>query len=268
MTENTNITLNLQSPNIAVVTYAVQGDQSARRLTAQLVDGSLPWTPPNNSTAVVRYMKPDGTVGFYDTDDNNNPAISINGSVATVTIVEQAVSVPGDVFMQLNFYATDNTRVSSFAWILRVQESVFRDQQIVSSDYFNVLTQAIANGAAVAQQLTFPVPIANGGTGANSAAAALSNLGLDGLMFAHVSIANGQTGTVTPGIVTKGFFTVSGPSINGHALYTFNVNSLGNFSLVPVLEGLGLSVSGSNGVLSIQNSSGYAVGVLAFYINA
>ena len=178
MTENTNITLNLQSPNIAVVTYAVQGDQSARRLTAQLVDGSLPWTAPNNSTAVVRYMKPDGTVGFYDTDDNDNPAISINGSVATVTLVEQAVSVPGDVFMQLNFYATDNTRVSSFAWILRVQESVFRDQQIVSSDYFNVLTQAIANGAAVAQQLTFPVPIANGGTGAETAAGARENLGL------------------------------------------------------------------------------------------
>lgn len=110
------------------------------------------------------------------------------------------------------------------------------------------------------------VPISEGGTGATSAAAALSNLGLDGLKFAHVSIANGQTGTVTVGTYVKGFFTVSGPTTAGNALYTFTINTIGNFGFVPVLEGTGLSVSGSNGVLSIQNSSGYAVGVLVFYI--
>lgn len=201
MTDNTNVTLNLQSPNIAVVVYAVQGDQSARRITAQLVDGSVAWTPPANSTPVVRYLKPDGTVGFYDTDDNSNPAITISGSVATITIVEQAVSVPGNVFMQLNFYATDNTRLTSFAWTLRVQESVMRDQQIVSSDYFNVLTQAIAEGAAVAQQLTFPVPIANGGTGAAGAAGARSNLGLGGVGSFYADAV--QSVSVAPSVRTE-----------------------------------------------------------------
>lgn len=266
MTENTNITLNLQSPNIAVVTYAVQGDQSARRLTAQLVDGSLPWTPPNNSIAVVRYMKPDGTVGFYDTDDNNNPAISINGSVATVTLVEQAVSVPGDVFMQLNFYATDNTRVSSFAWILRVQESVFRDQQIVSSDYFNVLTQAIANGAAVAQQLTFPVPIANGGTGAATAALAKQNLGLGALSVVTQSIASGSSSDIPMDSSTSGAIITSGASTATRDFIWVNCTASGVVGFTQMQNASGLTVTAGTNKVTIANSSGaYCFAIMLYY---
>lgn len=222
MTESTPVSLNLQSPNISTVVYAVQNDRSARHIVAQLRDGSAPWTPPAGAAPVIRYVKPDGTGGFYDADDNNNSAIVISGSKADMTIVEQALTVPGDVYMQLHFYAGDGTRLTSFAWILRVQQSVLNDATIVSSDYFNVLTakvsqavqaasaaaESAAEAAASAASISIPLPITSGGTGATTDAGARENIGLGNVANERqysaqnpppypVKSVNGQTGDVT-----------------------------------------------------------------------
>lgn len=162
MTENTSVSLNFQSPNISTVVYAVQNDRLSRHITAQLRDGSAPWTPPAGAGAFIRYLKPDGTAGFYDVDENNDPAIVLSGSTATLTLAEQATTVPGDVYMQLNFYGSDGSKLTTFCWILRVQKSVLEDATIISSDYYNILSDQIAAVLNAAASLTGMTATASG----------------------------------------------------------------------------------------------------------
>lgn len=151
----TSLVLNLQYPNIATVAYAVQGDEGAREISAQLVDGSVAWAPPAGALATVRYRKPDGTTGFYDTmEDGSTPAVDVSGSGATIRIARQALTVPGGVVMQLNFYDESAQRVTTFSWIMIVQPSVLTDTQFASSDYYNILSQQIAAVLDAAAALT------------------------------------------------------------------------------------------------------------------
>jgi hypothetical protein len=140
----TELTLNMQLPNIAAVSWAVQGDQLARKIKATLVDGSAAWTPQTGYNAVVRYHKPDGTNGVYDVDEDGNPAVSWAGNVATITIAQQALTVPGTVLMQLEFYDDTSARITAFGWANNVQPSAVTDTEFMSTDYYNLLTLQIA----------------------------------------------------------------------------------------------------------------------------
>lgn len=140
----TALTLNVQLPNIATVAWAVQGDQLSRHLECTLVDGSTAWTPQAGYHAVVRAHKPDGTACVYDVDEDGNPAVTWSGNVATVTIVQQALTVAGTVLMQLEFYDSSDARLTAFAWAMNVQPSAVTDNEFLSADYYNILTLQIA----------------------------------------------------------------------------------------------------------------------------
>ena len=140
----TALTLNLQLPNIATVSWAVQGDQLSRYIAATLVDGSTDWNPQAGYYGVVRCHKPDGTNCVYDVDENGDPAVTLSGNVATITIIHQALAVPGSCLMQLEFYDANDARVSAFGWVNNVQPSAVTDNEFLSSDYYNILTLQIA----------------------------------------------------------------------------------------------------------------------------
>ena len=140
----TALTLNMQLPNIAKVSWAVQGDQLARIITATLVDGSVAWNPENTYHGVVRFHKPDGTSGVYDVDEDGNPAVTWEDNVATIIIANQALTVAGTVLMQLEFYDSNEARVTTFGWANNVQPSAVTDTEFLSTDYYNILTLQIA----------------------------------------------------------------------------------------------------------------------------
>lgn len=143
MQSTTTLELNLQYPNHATTMYAVQNDRLSRTISAVLADGATAWTPPTGSLAIVRFIKPDGTMGFYDTDENDDPAVTWTGNVATIMLAEQVLTVAGDVWCQVNFYNAGEERLSTFKWLIKVQENVITDETIESTDYFNILTHQI-----------------------------------------------------------------------------------------------------------------------------
>lgn len=150
----TALTLNMQLPNIATVAWAVQGDTLARKIQATLIDGSTAWTPPTGAAGVIRYFKPDGTNGVYDVDEAGDPAVVWSGNVATITIVQQALTVPGTVKMQLEFYDTNSQRLSAFGWCMNVEPSAVTDNEFLSADYYNILSEQIAAVLAAAGSAT------------------------------------------------------------------------------------------------------------------
>ena len=140
----TALTLNMQLPNIAAVSWAVQGDMQSRQITATLVDGSSAWNPQSGYHGVIRYFKPDGTNGVYDVDESGATAVTWSGNIATIKIAQQALTVAGTVIMQLEFYDSNDARVSAFGWAMNVQPSAVTDTEFLSTDYYSILSLQIA----------------------------------------------------------------------------------------------------------------------------
>lgn len=166
--ENTNLILDFQAPNRAVVAHAKQNDKLSRILTCQLVDGEIPWTPPANIMAAIRFKKADGFGGFYDVDEANNPAVVFTGSTVRLTLAEQVLTCPGPVFMELNVYTSASEKLTTFSWILDVEKSVLSDAEFQSTSYYNILTQQIADVLGRVQSIAGLIATAEGvswGTG-------------------------------------------------------------------------------------------------------
>ena len=157
MKSTTNVNLNLQLPNYSTVVYAVQDDVMSREIQATLLDGSSPWVVPYGTLGTVRYLKPDGTVGFYDTlEDGETEAVTYTGNVATIRFAEQMLAVAGDVIVQVTFYSADAERLTCFNFTLVVEKNLVSDAVIESTDYYSVLTQQIASILEVVTNMPAP----------------------------------------------------------------------------------------------------------------
>lgn len=166
----TNVTFNLQTPDYSVI-YEPQGNNLSRFIHVQLMDGSTPWTVPANTLMVIRYRKPDGTFGMYDSNEKGEPAFSFSGSTVDVELVSQMLTVAGDVAAQLDFYNTRGQHLSTFSFRVAVEESPITDGEIESSDYFNVLTATLAE----AEQIWVQIKDAYGAPRTASTAAAMAD---------------------------------------------------------------------------------------------
>lgn len=151
------ISLDILAVGIPPAVEAKQND-TARVIAASLYAGGNVFDVPVGAIAVFRYRKPDGTAGFYDALPDDTPALSIDGNVVTILLVEQVLTVPGDVRCEINLYNTAGEKLTTFTFCLRVQASVLTDAEIISSDYFNVLSEKVsqaikaANDAAASAQ--------------------------------------------------------------------------------------------------------------------
>ena len=140
----TDIKLNMKSPNWNTIVHAKQNDRLTRAITAELLNGEQAWNPPDSGVIyAVRYTKADGTRGFYESDEAGNQAVSVVNNIATIILAEQALTAPGPVAVEVNLYTSSGEKLTSFKFCVMVEESSLTDEEIISTDYFNVLTQQI-----------------------------------------------------------------------------------------------------------------------------
>ena len=140
----TPIILRMDSPNTLQRVYAKQNDKLSRYIVASLACGAAAWTPPEGVAGAIRFKKPDGTAGFYDTAEDGTDAIALSGATVKMYLAEQVLTVPGEVAMEINFYTAAGAKLTSFGWTLVVKPSVVPDSAIQSTDYYNTLTAQIA----------------------------------------------------------------------------------------------------------------------------
>lgn len=144
--------VDLLDPGAPQIIHAVQDDSDSRKIAFSIYAGGAQWAVPDGTLVTVRYKKPDGTAGFYDTlPDGSTPAATIDGNVVTVALVPQVFTVRGNVPVQIKLYNSAGASIATFAIVMHVSANVVSDAEIVSSDYYSVLTKQIADVLAAAE---------------------------------------------------------------------------------------------------------------------
>lgn len=145
------INIDLIEKSVKPLIYAKQNDSQTRFIAASLFANGHPFNVPDGVVAMFRAGKPDGTACFYDSNETGTPAITIEGNLVTVELAEQVLTAPGNVQAEINFYTAGGEKLTSFSFAIQVEKSVLTDQEIVSSDYYNVLTAQIKAAQEAAQ---------------------------------------------------------------------------------------------------------------------
>lgn len=143
-----SIDLNLSIDGIPPQLHMPQGD-GGRIISASLWDGATIYSPPNGTMCMLRFRKPDGTGGLYDTAEDGTK-INLANNVATIPVALQVLAVGGPVRCQVELYAPaaegellSANRLATFAFILFVAPSVYPDAEIISGDYINIVSEAL-----------------------------------------------------------------------------------------------------------------------------
>ena len=140
-----SLKVDLLDPGAPQVIHAVQDDSNSRSVSFSLYAGGTQWVVPDGTLVMVRVRKPDGKACAYDTlPDDKTPAATINGNVATVALVPQAFTAPGNALVQIKLYDSSETSIATFAIVLHIARNVVSDAEIVSTDYYSILTRQIA----------------------------------------------------------------------------------------------------------------------------
>lgn len=133
MTITHELTLDLKHKGELAHIEVVQGDAFTRQVDLMLQCGGEDWTIPV-CDPVVRYCKPDGTGGIYDTLPDGQPAIVYAGNVLTLALAPQMLTCSGPVQVQVELN-TQEKRLATFTFLVVVEPGVAPNRE--SEDYVN-----------------------------------------------------------------------------------------------------------------------------------
>lgn len=135
MIATTKRKMDLTQPDILPEVHLVQDDRYSRNVELLLYSNGIAFTLPEGCSALIRYTKPDGKTGTYDTMPDGSPAWSIQDNVLTLRLAPQVCTTPGKVTLMATLFSGDG-ELSSFSICLNVlaRPRGIRD----SRDYINI----------------------------------------------------------------------------------------------------------------------------------
>jgi len=154
--------------------HVKQGETNSRQISMYLYNGSVPFEITEDVTVVLRAVKPDETILYDD--------CTVNGNIITHMIPAQMMAVSGTVHCELTVYGAENEVLFSPQFDVFVEDTLFTDERIESTDEFNALTVAMNQMTALKNQWSNPYSETLEGDEANVAI----QLAEDGVHFEFV----------------------------------------------------------------------------------
>ena len=157
MSINHNVDLNLSASVMPPVLNMAQYDANSRTIVATLWDGTSGFNVPSGSVVMVRFGKPDNTGGLYDKTESGE-AITYSGNVVTAPVATQMLSVAGKVQADIEIYQTGETaqasvKLATFCFTVNVEKAAYPDAEIISSDYYNIISGDISEFSTAQEQI-------------------------------------------------------------------------------------------------------------------
>lgn len=148
-----SIGLNLSTDGIPPRLYMIQGDSNSRTIVATLWDGAQPFQIPAKASAFIRFRKPDGTGGLYDTTEGG-AKVTASGNTVTAPVATQMLAVAGTVCAQVDIYGTATgkqaEKLATFCFAVDVLPNAYADAEIISSDYYSIVAEQISSAVSSA----------------------------------------------------------------------------------------------------------------------
>lgn len=110
------------------------GDAGARMIELLLYANQNLWIIPDDVTVVIRYKKPDGTMGEYDTLPDGTAAWSKYDNVLTLHVAPQVLTAAGSVVLYACLYQQEQL-LQTFAVEILVKAPVAGMRSVASADY-------------------------------------------------------------------------------------------------------------------------------------
>lgn len=102
---------------------AMQGDRDSRFLEISLFQGILPWRIPEDALVLIRYERPDGSGGSYDTLGNGEKAWQVRNNCLQLKLAGEVLALSGLVKLNVQFLQ-HGTVLNTFPLEIRVRKDL------------------------------------------------------------------------------------------------------------------------------------------------
>ena len=149
----THISIDLANPGVTATIRAVQEDLRSRFVEVELLENKAALEIPAGTNGMIGIRTPTNVHILYDEDEDGDPAVVIDGNVATCYLRQEALANPGQLYVNL-ILQNGTTILTSFAFFVNVEAVAVPSGSVVQSDYFNYLSAQIEAAAAVVDTAT------------------------------------------------------------------------------------------------------------------